>query len=194
MRPVVLFCMAVLIGIFSNVRAQNQSDILYSLGQLSGKTYCFDANAGRNPNDPGQLSNQSDRDSIRSALGTTGLSEAISGRCDYLVRYDLRLDQYQDIEMQPVSAFPGPYWGGYYGPGIYPGWGGTVWVPVAVIRKRYVLTLDLYSKDRPGHLVYRGFSSSVLNGQDDRMIVSNMVMDITRNFPANNQLNHAKAR
>lgn len=195
MHPGAMFCISLLIGTYSSAWAQHQPLILTSLAQLSGKTYCFDSNEGQDPNNPRLLSRQSDRDSLRSALGTTGLSEAISGRCDYLVRYDLRFDQYQDIEMQPAPVFPGPYLGGYYGGiGNYPGWGTTAWVPVVVIKKRYVLTLDLYSKDDPSRLVYRGASYIALNGQDERMMIPNMAMDIARNFPSNNQLIQAPSR
>lgn len=164
-------------------RAQNEPNLLVSLSQLSGKTYCFDKDTAVTANDLRQLALQSNRDSIRSALGTRGMAEAISSGCDYLVRYSILLDQFQDIEMQPVNLGPGPYWG------AYPGWGavgGVSWVPVIVTRQRYQLGLDLFLNRQPIVNVYQGRASILFSGQDLRMIIANLAMKIMENFPANN--------
>lgn len=172
--------------------AQRESKLLFHLSQLSDKTYCFDKDPSIGPNDPRQLQRQSDRDSIRVALGTSGIAEATTGICDYLVRYSIIRDQYQDIEMQPINVGPGPYWGAYpYGPGAYPGWGaagGVSWVPVVVIRQRYQLVLDLFLNQQPGIQVYQGKAAVLMNGQDPRMIIPNLAEKIMENFPANNRL------
>lgn len=172
--------------------AQSKSILLFDLGQLSDKTYCFDKDTEMGPNDPRQLQQQSDRDSIRVALGTSGMAEATRGKCDYLVRYSIIQDQFQDIEMQPINVGPGPYWGGYpYRPGAYPGWGpagGVSWVPVVVIRQRYQLLLDMFLNQRPDIQVYQGRASALSMGQDPRMMILNLAEKIMKNFPSNNQL------
>ncbi len=179
-------------SVLSLACAQNEPKLLYSLNQLPGKSYCFEKHPGVGPNDPRQLQLQSQRDSIRVALGTSGMAEAISGECDYLVRYSIVLDQFQDIEMQPINLGPGPYWGAYpYGYGGYPGWGavgGVGWVPVVVTRQKYQLGLDLFLNQHPTVIVYQGRASALFSGQDPRMMITNLASKIMENFPANNLL------
>lgn len=170
--------------------AQPQPQLLFSLSQVSGKTYCFDNDSTLGLDDPRRLLRQSDRDSIRVALGSSGMTEAVSERCDYLFRYSVAMEQVQDIEMQPINIGPGPYWGAYpYGPGRYPGWGGSTgvaWVPVVVIRQRYQLVLDLFLNQQPAVQVYQGRASSYLSEADSRMMITNLAGMIMGNFPTNN--------
>ena len=191
-HPIIFPTLIAIAIAFNAAWAQQRSPLLFDLNQLSGKTYCFDHDAAIGANDPRQLTIQSDRDSLRVAIGSSGMAEAVSGGCDYLVRYSVIREQFQEIEMQPIGVGPGPYWGAYpYGPGGYSGWGasgGVSWVPVVVTRKRYRLVLDLFLNQLPHIQVYKG-SASVLNaGQDPRMIIPNLAGNIMQGFPSNNQL------
>ncbi len=193
MINLVLFSsLIVLSAVFNTALAQQQSHLLFNLNQLSGKTYCFDRDDSIGANDPRQLLRQSDRDSIRVALGTSGMAEAVTDKCDYRVKYSIAREQYQEIEMQPVGVGPGPFWGGYpYGTGRYPGWGpaGSVsWVPVIVTRQIYRLDLSLFNNRMSGMQVYKGTAYMVNNGQDIRMIIPNLANNIMQGFPMNNQL------
>lgn len=182
----------VVAAVLNTALAQQQSHLLFSLNQLSGKTYCFESDSGIGLNDPRQLVIQSERDSIRVAMGSSGMAEALSGRCDYLVRYSIVLEQFQEIEMQAVGVGPGPFWGAYpYGPGGYPGWGaggGISWVPVVVTRQKYRLDLNIFLNQQPGLQVYKGMASVLNTGQDPRMMIPNLANKIMQGFPMNNRM------
>lgn len=158
--------------------------------QSQGQTYRIVPGANQTNN----LEYQTFADTIRAAIGPTGLVEARSGQP---ARFDLSFEYSNPAAVAWVQSYGDPYfyngfgpaWGGYYG--MRRGWGGgvvvmpsTVTVPVSI----YKNTLEVTIRDNQNHgaEVYRSTAVSASGGDDLPAAMPYLARAVFEGFPGNN--------
>ncbi|SHG91506.1 DUF4136 domain-containing protein [Pollutimonas bauzanensis] len=157
-----------------------------------------------------QLNNlefESVADTVRAAMGPTGLVEARSGqtaRFDVSINYENPLSQvwvqrYYDPYMDGWGF--GPAFGGYYGG--YRGWGGGIYMapsvrsePVEVYKN--TLTVIIKDNQNNGAEVYRSSAVNVSSSDNLAQAVPYLAQAVFDGFPGNNgqvrEVNYKRGR
>jgi hypothetical protein len=159
--------------------------------QAQGQTYRIVPSASQANN----LEYQTFADTVRAAIGPTGLVEAHAGQS---ARFDVSFVYDNPAAVAWVQSYGDPYfyngfgpaWGGYYG-GMRRGWSGsvmvmpsTVTVPVSI----YKNTLEVTITDNQNHgaEVYRSTAVSASGGDDLPAVMPYLARAVFEGFPGNN--------
>ncbi|KOF54444.1 MULTISPECIES: DUF4136 domain-containing protein [unclassified Achromobacter] len=158
---------------------------------VEGQTYRFvPADASQTNN----LEYQSFQDTVRAAIGATGLVEAPAGApARFDVSFHYGASQTQVTVRRPYDPyFYGGYgygYGGFYGPGPwapYGGYWGPAWVDVPAVAYRNSLTLQIRDTQRGGKEVYRSTAYILSDRGDLLRMMPYLTRAIFDNFPGNN--------
>ncbi|MEI2418044.1 DUF4136 domain-containing protein [Orrella sp. JC864] len=163
-----------------------------------GKTYRFDA---PEPGVEQTLQYQNLRDTVRAAIGATGLVETHDvAAARFVVSFKYGSERSTVTVARPRDPFFDPYYPrGYYGPhgffghghhgwGVGAGYGfyGPAWEPVRTQVERATLTVEIRDNDRNGAAVYRAGAVATGRQADPARIAPALVQAIFDGFPANN--------
>lgn len=151
-----------------------------------GESYRIEPTA----NQMGHLEYESVADSVRAAIGVTGLVEAQQG-----ARFIVHLNYGSELKEEWVQRYNDPFfdgigafspWGGYYG-----GFGGGIYysprvVTVPVQYQEYRLTVVINDTRQDNAEVYRATAVSMDGGTSLLDVISKLAQAVFDRFPGNN--------
>jgi hypothetical protein len=139
---------------------------------------------------PNEIKSDLVRDRIEGAITTQLTAKGLklaSGNVDLLVAYHARLDKQTQMDTTTYGYGWGGGWGGYYGPGVYGGYGGmgtsTTTVREIPVGALFVDLVDASEKK----MVWQGVASDTLDpratADDKDYRVNNAVKNMFSKFP-----------